>query len=137
MSAQVKFNCFAYNVDEGVHVWSAHAYKVALTNTQPSATDTVFGDIVEIAAGSGYSAGGHITTISTSEVAGIKTINGTEVIITSTGSIGPFRYAVLYNSTANALVSYADYGAPITVANTKFFRVRFGGASPGTIHTLQ
>lgn len=137
MAAYQKFDCFAYDVEEGLHAWSTHSYSVALSNTAPLTSNTVIGDITQIANGNGYTTGGASTTISTTESGGVKTILGTQVTWTASGgSIGPVRYAILYNATNNRLVMFADYGFPVTVAAGKFFRVRFNGTSPGVIHTL-
>lgn len=137
MATYQKFDCFAYDVEEARHAWSTHTFNVALSNTAPAASNALIGDITQIANGNGYTTGGAATTISTTESGGVKTILGTEVSWTATGgTIGPVRYAVLYNATNNRLVAWADYGSSVTVAIGKFFRVRFGGASPGVIHTL-
>ena len=44
----------------------------------------------------------------------------------SGGSIGPFRYVILYNSSAtNKVVGYYDNGASITLADTDTFTTDF------------
>jgi hypothetical protein len=75
------------------------------------------------------------------EVSGTTTVQGTQVVFTASGgSIGPFRYAILYNDTAtspaDALIGWWDYGSSITLADTETFTVKFNNASPGTIFTL-
>jgi hypothetical protein len=51
------------------------------------------------------------------------------VFTASGGSIGPFRYAVLYDDTptspADPLVSWWDYGSSITLASGETFTVDF------------
>lgn len=140
MATQNKFNDFSEQLERGVHNFGSHTFKVALTNTAPVATNTILSDITQIANGNGYTTGGTATTVAISETSGTTTVTGTAVVFTATGSMGPFRYAVLYNDTAtsplDALVSWADYGSSITLAATETFTVTFGGASPGTIHTL-
>lgn len=140
MATQNKFNDFTEQLERGVHNFGSHTFKVALTNTAPVATNTILSDITQIANGNGYTTGGTATTVAISETSGTTTVTGTAVVFTATGSMGPFRYAVLYNDTAtspaDALVSWADYGSSITLASTETFTVTFGGASPGTIHTL-
>ncbi len=143
MATQNKFNDFSEQLERGVHNFGSHVFKVALTNTAPVATNTILSDITQIANGNGYTTGGTATTVAISETSGTTTVTGTAVVFTSaTGSMGPFRYAVLYNDSAtsplDALISWADYGSSITLdgAASETFTVTFGGASPGTIHTL-
>ena len=139
-SAFSKYQDFSDQLARGVHDWDAHVFKVALTNTAPTATHTSLSQITEIAAGSGYTAGGTATTITVSETSGTTTVSGTEVVFTASGAMATFRYAVLYNDTAtspaDALVGYMDYGAAISMTSGETFTVRFNNASPGTIFTL-
>lgn len=140
MATQNKFNDYTNQLVRAKHDWSSHVFKVMLTNTAPSAANTVKGDITEIGAGNGYTAGGPATTPTISSAAGVATINGTQVVITASGgSIGPFRYAVLYNdsqaSPAKPLVSYIDYGASQTLNDGESLTVKFNNASPGVINT--
>lgn len=139
-SAWNKYQDFSEQLIRGVHDWDAHVFKVALTNTAPTATHTSLSQITEIAAGNGYTAGGNTTTISISETAGTTTVQGTEVVFTATGAMATFRYAVLYNDTAtspaDALIAWFDYGTPIAMTSGETFTVRFNNASPGTLFTL-
>jgi hypothetical protein len=57
-----------------------------------------------------------------------------DVVFTAAGgSIGPFRYAVLYNDTptspADPLIGWWDYGSSITLADTETFTVDFDGTN--------
>jgi hypothetical protein len=136
-----KFQDFAEQIAKGVHNFASHTFKVALTNTAPSATNTILADITQISGTNGYTTGGTATTITTSEASGTMTVSGTQVVFTASGgSIGPFRYVVLYNdsatSPADALIAFADYGSSITLNDTETFTVKFNNASPGTIFTL-
>jgi hypothetical protein len=139
-SAYNKFEDFTEQLIRGVHDFEAHVFKVALTNTAPVATNTILGNITQIAAGSGYTTGGNTTTVTLSETSGTTTIQGTEVVFTATGAMGTFRYAVLYNDTPTSpvdpLIAWFDYGSAISLSNGETFTVRFNNASPGTIATL-
>lgn len=140
MATYVKFNDFVEQLGKGVHQLHAagHTLKVALTNTAPTAaTDTVFANITEISAGNGYTAGGADIQNDYTETSGTGTLTATDVVFTASGgTIGPFRYAVIYNDTptspADPLVAYFDYGSSITLADTETFTVDFG-ASLATI----
>lgn len=137
-----KFQDFSEELVRGAQNFGSDTYKVALSNTAPVATNTAFANITEIAAGNGYTAGGTATTISISEVTGTTTVSGTQVVFTASGgSIGPFRYVVLYNDTATTpvnkpLVGWWDYASSITLADTETFTVKFSNTSPGAIFTL-
>jgi hypothetical protein len=122
-----KFNAFVENLAEKVHNLGSDTLKVALTNTAPSAANSVFADITEIAAGFGYTAGGTQATISSSvQSAGTYKLVLADVVFTASGgSIGPFRYVVLYNDTptspADPLIGYWDYGGSVTLADGETF----------------
>ena len=135
-----KFNDFSEQLVNGVQDFDANTYKVMLVNSPaPLATDATKSNLTEISAGNGYSAGGTATTIAVSETSGTTTVTGTQVVFTASGgSIGPFRYVVLYNDTAASknLVGWWDYGSSITLADTESFTVKFNNATPGTIFTL-
>lgn len=142
-SAWNKFQDFSEQLNRGVHDFDAHTFKVALTNTAPTASQTTWNttDHPAPAAANGYTAGGTATTISISESSGTTTVSGTEVAFTATaGGIGPFRYAVVYNDTAtspaDAAVAWLDYGSSITLASGETLTVKFNNASPGTMFTL-
>ena len=140
-SAWNKFNDFSEQLVRGVHDFDANTFKVVLTNSAPTAANTVLTDITQIANGGGYTTGGATTTISISETSGTTTVSGTEIVWTGTGSgFGPFRYAVLYNdsstSPADALIAWFDYGSAISVSAGETFTLRFSTTSPGAMFTL-
>lgn len=142
MAAYNKFYDFSEQLDRGVHHLATDTFKVMLVNSPaPVATNTVKADLTEISAGNGYTAGGTATTTAVSESTGTTTNTGTQVVFTASGgTIGPFRYVVLYNdsatSPADALVMWADYGSSISLLDGESFTVKFNNASPGTIFTL-
>lgn len=131
MASYNKIQDFVEQLTKGVHNFSTHVFKVMLVNSPaPVATNTVKADLTEIAAGNGYSAGGTATTISVTETTGTAKVAGTDVVFTASGgSIGPFRYAVLYNDTAtspaDALIAWWDYGSSISLNAGESFTVDF------------
>lgn len=144
MATYNKFQDFSEQLIRGVHDWDAHTFKIALTNTAPTATQVSLDTVTNHpapAAANGYPAGGTATTISISETTGTTTVSGTQVVFTATaGGIGPFRYAILYNDSAtspvDALVAWWDYASSITLADTETFTVKFSNTTPGAILTL-
>lgn len=126
-----KFNQFVEDVAEKVHNLGADTLKVMLTNTAPVAANAIKTDIVEIAVGFGYVAGGTQATISASiQTGGTYKLTLADVIFTAAGgSIGPFRYAVLFNDTPTApldpLIGWFDYGSSITLLTGETLTVDF------------
>lgn len=118
-----RFNQFTEDLCKGVHNLPADTLKYMLTNSAPVATNAVAGDITEIAAGNGYAAGGiTISGVTTEQASGITpVIVDDEVLTASGGSIGPFRYVVLYNDTptspADPLIGWWDRGSELTLAD--------------------
>jgi len=127
MATFTKFNQFTEDLAKGVHnlaTGTSHVLKVLLTNTAPVSTNAVKGDLTEIGAGNGYTAGGtSVGTITGAQSSGtFKLVGGTDPVFTASGgNVGPLRYAVLYNDTptspADPLIGYWDYGSSITLAS--------------------
>ena len=119
MAALNKFNAFVEDLANGLHNFAADTVKIMLSNTAPVATDTDVNDIIEITAGNGYAAGGlSLTTSSSTQSGGVyKLITSDATLSAFGGSIGPFRYAVVYNSDNDLLIGWADYGSSITLAD--------------------
>jgi hypothetical protein len=127
MATASKFNAFSEHSMEGVHNLGTGTLKILLTNTAPSASNSVKADLTEISAGNGYTAGGTASTISSSsQSSGTYKLVLADVVFTAAGgSIGPFRYTVLYNDTptspADPLILSWDYGSSITLADGETF----------------
>ncbi len=133
MAAFNKFNALAEDLAEKIHNLGSDALKVMLTNTAPSATNAVKADVTEISAGNGYTAGGTAVTITaSSQTGGTYKLVGNDVVFTASGgSIGPLRYAVLYNSTpaAGNLIGWWDYGSALTLADGSTLTVDFSATN--------
>lgn len=134
MAAFTKFYSLTEALAEKVHNLGADTLKFMLTNTAPVQTNTIKVNITEIAAGNGYTAGGHVATISSSsQTTGTYTlVAGADTTITASGgSIGAFRYVVLYNDTAtnDELIGYYDYGSSITVLDGESFNIAANGVT--------
>jgi hypothetical protein len=128
MASFNKFNSFAAYMPNGSTNLSSDTVKCLLTNTVPVATNTTYGSIsgTELASGAGYTTGGATATLTSS-----SQTSGTYKFITAlasptwtaTGSMGPFRYAVLYDTTTGVLIGWWDYGSSLTLTSGQTFTV--------------
>lgn len=136
MASFNKYQQFAEDLAGGVHdlVGTQHTLKVMLSNSAPNATShAVRADASEISAGNGYTSGGNDTQNDGAESGGTVTVTAVDTTFTASGgSIGPFRYAILYNDTptspADPLIGWWDYGSAITLADGETFTVDFGAS---------
>lgn len=131
MAAFQKFNCFTTDLTNAKHDFSSHTYKVMLTLTPPVATNTIKGNLTEIAAGNGYTAGGITVTVTKSNSSGVEkiTFSGDPQWTASGGAMAGFRYAVIYNDTQSSpvdpLVGFYDYGSTVNLNVGESFTVDF------------
>lgn len=140
MASYNKFQIFPEDLAEKIHSLAADTLKIMLTNSAPVATNTVKANLTEISAGNGYTAGGTAASITSSghTTGTYKLVLGDVVFTASGGTIGPFRYATLYNDTptsnsqganADPLIAWWDYGSSITLADGESFTVDFDGTT--------
>lgn len=125
MGAVTLFHCFSEDAAEGKHNFSSDTLKVMLTNSVPSLSSTVYGDITQIAAGNGYTTGGvTATVVSSSQTSGVYTLVLSGVTFTAAGGdIAANRCAVLYNDTAAGknLIAYVDFIVSAVIADGSSF----------------
>jgi hypothetical protein len=123
-------DCFPRDLAQGVHQLHAagHTLMIALTNVEPTvATDEILGALSLITEANGYAAADVNNDIVLS--GGYYALTGTDITITATGAVGPFRYVVLYNdgptSPVDPLIGYWDYGSSISLATGETFTITF------------
>ena len=121
-----KFDSFVEAVAEKVHNLGSDQLTIALTNTAPVAGNSVLANITEIT----YTnlSTRNLTTTASSQTAGLYKLVVSDITLTSTGgSTGPFRYVVVYNSTAagGPLIGFFDYGSSITLLSGESLTVDF------------
>ena len=121
-----KFNSFVEAVAEGTHNLGSNQLTIALTNTAPVAGNSVLANITEIT----YTnlSTRNLTTTSSAQSGGLYKLVVADTTLTSTGgSTGPFRYVVVYNSTAagGPLIGWFDYGSSITLLSGESLTVDF------------
>lgn len=145
----VKYNQFVEDLMQKVHDLfgtagsTADVIKLMLSNTAPNtATHVVRADVTELATANGYTSGGTSIANAATRTTTTVTLQGTKVVFTAAGgSVGPFRYAIIYNDTptspADPLVAYWDYGSALTLLDGETFTVKFNSADPtGDVFTL-
>jgi len=114
---------------EKVHNLGSDQLVVALTNTLPVNTNSILTDITEISYTNCSSR--YITTSSSAQSAGTYKLVLTDLVLTASGTVGPFRYVVIYNNTASndELICWFDYGSSITLATGEQFTLDFDGTN--------
>lgn len=129
MATFTKFNSFVEAVAEKAHNLGSDQLKVALTNTAPVAANAVYTDLTSPIAATNLSGATpfNITTSSSAQTDGTYKLVLADLTLTATGSVGPFRYVVIYNDTAtnDELIGFYDYGSSITLASGDTFTIDF------------
>lgn len=135
MATFQKFDQFVEDLAKKVHNLSTDQLKVALTNTAPVAGNAVYADLTSPLATTNLSGATpfNVTTTSCEQVSGTLSLVLVDLTLTATGSVGPFRYAVLYNDTptspADPLIGFYDYGSSVTMANGETFLIDFAATT--------
>jgi hypothetical protein len=128
MATYNKFSAWAETMVEAANL-ASDQFVIALTNSAPIASNSVLTDITQISYTNLSSR--NVSTTSSSQTSGTYTLVLADLVMTASGSVGPFRYVVLYDDTVagDPLVGWWDYGSSITMANTETFTVDFTGAA--------
>ena len=129
MATYTKFQSFVEALAEGVHNLSSDTLKVALSNASnaPSASANVkLADITTVSVANLDSV--TLTVSSSSQTSGTYKLVLADLTMTASGTVGPFRYVILYNDTAanDPLICYFDYGSEVTLASGDTFKLDFG-----------
>lgn len=131
MATFTKFNTFAEAVYEKIHNLGSDQLVVALTNTLPTyATDDQLADITEISYTNLSSR--NITTSTSAQTGGTYKLVINDLVLTASGgSVGPFRYIVIYNNTAagDELIAAYDYGSALTLNDGESLTLDFDGTN--------
>jgi hypothetical protein len=130
MAAFQKFEVFVGNLGIAkVHDFSADTLECYLSNAAASASaDNIKSELLEITNENGYAAP-EDTQNTASEAAGLLSVIGIDIVITATGSVGPFINTVLFNTTPasplDPLIGWWNRSS-VTLANTDTFTINFG-----------
>jgi hypothetical protein len=133
MATYNKFHSFTEALAEKVHNLGSDQLKVALTNTAPVATNTVYANLTSPLATTNLSGANpfNITTTSSAQTSGTYKLVLADLVLTATGAVGPFRYVAIYNDTATSdeLIGWYDYGSSISLANGETFTIDFDASN--------
>lgn len=130
MATFTKFQPFVEALAEKVHNLGSDQLTVALTNVAPNATDGTLSQLTQVS----YTnlSTRNITTSSSAQTSGTYKLVLTDLVLTASGgSVGPFRYVVIYNdtSTSDNLIGYYDYGSSLTLASGETLTIDFDGSN--------
>tara|TARA_B100001121_G_C18661875_1_gene609287 strand:- start:333 stop:773 length:441 start_codon:yes stop_codon:yes gene_type:complete len=135
-----KLNGFVEHLSEGVHNLGSDQLVLALSNTAPSSETTpptsttancVLANVTQISY-TGLSTRQVVTTTS-EQSSGTYRLVLQDITLSSTGTVGPFRYIYLYNDTptspSDPLIGFFDYGAGLTLNNGESLTIDFDQSS--------
>lgn len=134
-----KFYQFSENILKSVHNFTSDStctVTVALCDAAhaPVASNSVLADLTEVSYTNLSSR--VVTGVTAEQVTGTAHLTGTDLVLTASGDVGPFRYVVLYDddptSPANPLLGWYDYGSEITLHASETLTIDF----PTDIATL-
>ncbi len=136
MATFTKLNGFVEHLAEKVHNLGSDQIAIALSNTAPGSETTpptgataacILANVTQITYTNLSSR--NVTTSASAQTGGTYKLTLADLVLTASGSVGPFRYVYLYNDTptapADPLIGYYDYGSSITLANGETFTVNF------------
>jgi hypothetical protein len=134
MATFTKVDKFVLNLGNKTINLGSDQLKIALTNTQPVvATANQYSDLTAPLATTNLSGATpfNLTTTSFTQTSGTAKLIIADLTLTATGTVGPFRYVVLYSDTATnkELIGYYDYGSSITLEDTYTFLIDFDGTN--------
>lgn len=124
-----KHNTWAENMVEVANL-GTDSFVVYLTNTVPTAANSVLADITQISYTNLSSR--TLTTASSSQTSGTYTLAFNDLTLTASGAVATFRYVGIYDDTptspADPLVGWYDYGSAITMASGETLLIDFGAS---------
>jgi hypothetical protein len=125
MAAFTKIDSFTEKLAEKVFNLGSDTLTVALTNTAHTASWSQLSDLTQVSYANLSSR--VITTTSSAQTSGTYKLVLADLILSATGSVGPFRYIYIYDDTAtnDELIGYFDYGSAVTLTSGQSFTIDF------------
>jgi hypothetical protein len=143
MAAFTKLPGFVEHLAEKVHNLGSDQLALALSNTAPGSEATpptgstaacVLANVTQISYTNLSSR--NLTTASSTQTSGTYKLVTSDITLSATGTVGPFRYIYIFNDTPTSpvdpLIGYYDYGSSLTLYNGETLTVDFDGVN-GTI----
>lgn len=140
MATFTKLNGFVEHLAEGVHNLGSNQLAVALSNTAPGSEGTpptgstaacILANVTQISYTNLSSR--NVTTTSSAQSGGTYTLALQDLVLTASGSVGPFRYVYLYNDTptspADPLIGYIDYGSAVSLTTGGTLTIDFAAST--------
>jgi len=126
-----KFNPFVQNLANGGLNMGSDQLAVALTDTLPTASESVISSITQISYTNFTGSPSYLalSLISSTQSGGTYNLKITSPTYSATGTIPQFRYVVIYDYTNNYLIGWFDYGAEVNLTNGDSFTVTFDGTN--------
>ena len=131
---------FVEHLAEKMHNLGADQLVVALSNTAPASETTrpdlltancILANVSQISYTNCSSR--NLSTTTSAQSSGTYALVLADLTLTASGTVGPFRYVYIYNSSAtlatNPLIGYYDYGSSITLASGETFTIDFDNVS--------
>jgi len=131
-----KLNGFVEHLGDGVHNLGSDQLRLALSNVAPTSetnpptlntANCVLANVTQITY-TGLSTR-DLTTTSATQSSGLFKVVVSDLTLSSSGTVGPFRYIYVFNDTptfpADPLIGYYDYGASLTLSNGESLTVDF------------
>jgi len=115
-----KFNQFVEDKNHGKHDFSNDTIMVALTNTLPVAGNSILANITQV---SYTNLSSRVLSLDSSgQAGGVYKVSFDDLTLSASGgSVGPFRYAVIYNDSqatpAKPLIGWYDRTASVTLGD--------------------
>jgi hypothetical protein len=129
-----KFNAFVEHVAEKVHDLGNDQLAVALcaAANAPAAANSALADLTQISYANCSTR--NVARASSAQASGTYKLVLNDLTLTASGgTVGPFRYVVLYNDTptspADPLIGYYDYGSDVTLQSAETFLIDFDGTN--------
>lgn len=123
-----KHNVLVADLPNKVHDLSSDTIQVYLTDTLPTAANSVIANITEIVY-TNISARA-VTTTSSTQTAGVYSLVLVDLVLTASGTVPQFQWVGIYNITAagGPLIGWYDYGSKVNMLTSETFTIDFTDA---------